>query len=148
VKQWQNISDAWMTGAEGTVVFSFVKNLMLLHTSRYLYGWRENFTPLPQVAPYKSFTSVRYSRKLWNLQLENEWAAAQTHIDPEMGEDATDSFILFHLRGQIQLPVNRKSLALTLAIENLLNNYYHEHLDWGNIPRPGRNVTLGVNVTF
>ena len=30
------------------------------------------------------------------------------------------------------------------AIENLFDQYYYRHLDWGNIPRAGRNLYLNL----
>ena len=34
------------------------------------------------------------------------------------------------------------------GIENLLDKKYHTHLDWGNLPRPGRNINVTIEFVF
>ncbi|MFN3446362.1 MAG: hypothetical protein ACK44D_11525 [Bacteroidia bacterium] len=41
--------------------------------------------------------------------------------------------------------VGESVFQLNLAVENIFNTYYREHLDWGKIPQPGRNVVVGLN---
>ena len=40
------------------------------------------------------------------------------------------------------------SLSANGGIENLLDTKYHDHLDWGGIPRPGRNFYLNLSYSF
>jgi iron complex outermembrane receptor protein len=37
------------------------------------------------------------------------------------------------------------ALQLSIGIENILDKNYREHLNWGGIPQPGRNIMVGVN---
>jgi hypothetical protein len=42
----------------------------------------------------------------------------------------------------------KQKLLVNGRIENVFDAYYHAHLDWGNIPRPGRNVCCSLTFNF
>jgi iron complex outermembrane receptor protein len=39
-------------------------------------------------------------------------------------------------------------MEIQAGVENILDKQYHEHLDWGNINRPGRNVYAQIKIFF
>jgi iron complex outermembrane receptor protein len=41
-----------------------------------------------------------------------------------------------------------KTLHLFAGVENLLDQNYWQHLDWGQIPRPGRNIYAQIRFDF
>jgi iron complex outermembrane receptor protein len=89
---------------------------------------------------------VQYFRDRWNTQLECEGALSQNKISKEFGEDTTPGYVVMNIRGGYTFP--KQNIILNGGIENVLDAYYHTHLDWGNIPRPGRNLYLSLALTF
>jgi iron complex outermembrane receptor protein len=82
------------------------------------------------------------------VQAEYEAAASQKKVNPEAGEDATDGYLIFHGRLGLNLDIFKINSDLQFGVENILDKKYHEHLDWGNIPRPGRNVYAMIKFSF
>jgi len=80
--------------------------------------------------------------------LENETAAQQRRINPYYGEDYTPAYSIFNVRSTYALNWNDKRLEFAAGIENMFDKKYHNHLDWGNIARPGRNIIVSVAFTF
>ena len=148
VKQYNNLQHAWVAGAEASVVWSASKKTQLVSTLKYAWGKTNKGDPLPMMAPLRNISSVRqYFGNAW-LQAELEAAAAQNNISKEAHERPTGSFALYHLRAGC--PINFKSMTVQLAtgVENLFDVYYREHLDWGHMARPGRNVYVQLSVGF
>lgn len=125
-----------------------VKNIQLIGNARYTKGTDFNDNPLPLIAPLKLISSLRYSKSDFSIQAEHEWASAQNKINKMVNEQKTPSYTLFNLRGSYIFKVKQNKLELTAGVENLFNVYYQEHLDWGNIPRPGRNISTGLSYSF
>ncbi len=72
----------------------------------------------------------------------------QNRYNEKAGEDATPGFNLLHLRLGYYFMLMKRKTELQTGIENILDKYYHEHLDWGNIARPGRNIYLLLKLIF
>jgi iron complex outermembrane receptor protein len=70
----------------------------------------------------------------------------QNRYNNEFGEDATPAFAVYAIR--LQREVRSHGLLVACGIENILDKHYHAHLDWGNIPRPGRNFYLNFSYRF
>lgn len=148
VKTYNNIPYAVIAGAEASALFKPFKNTSLLSVCRYTYTKDNNQQPLPFVAPFKNITSVRYQAASFSVQLESETAAAQNRISKKSGEDATPAFILLHARLGYKAVICKKTAELQAGAENIFDRNYYEHLDWKNIPRPGRNIYLQVKFVF
>jgi len=43
---------------------------------------------------------------------------------------------------------NKVNASLNFRVENIFDTYYYEHLDWGEIPRTGRNLSLSFLIDF
>lgn len=148
VKQYQNIQSAFKTGIESVITAAFSKQWILVNSFRYWYGVKQGGTPLPYFSPLRNVASVKklFGNKF--IQLESEYAGAQKRIDPDFGEDVTPAYLLWHLRCQSGFSLKKIQIQLQAGIENLLDKKYHDHLDWNNVFRPGRNGYLLVNVRF
>jgi iron complex outermembrane receptor protein len=82
------------------------------------------------------------------VQLECEAAANQPRINPEFGEMNTPAFAVLNVRASYFFPFGKKRLTLNGGVENMLDNNYRMHLDWGGIARSGVNGYLNVSFTF
>lgn len=148
VKQNANIDQALLMGAEASVVYQPTARTQVVSTLKYAHGNDAAGAPLPMMAPLRNISSVRYLfPKLW-LQVELEMAAAQTRVSKAANERSTGSFTLYHFRAGYQSKIKNLSWQLNAGVENIFDVYYREHLDWGNIARPGRNIYLQIGIGF
>jgi len=148
VKIYRNTGTALMTGVEASALFQPQPSWTLMTTLRYNEGRFETGDHLPMISPLKNVTSVKKTFKNGWISAEAEFAAPQNKVSKPFGEQATGSYKLFHLRAGYQLTVWKKTIDLNGGLENILNEVYREHLDWGHIPRPGRNCYIQLAVSF
>ena len=66
----------------------------------------------------------------------------------DAGEDVTDGYFLLHARLGFVLDVLKSTTTIQFGVENIFDKLYHEHQDWGNIPRPGRNIYIQLKISF
>mgnify|MGYP003652013355 FL=1 len=92
--------------------------------------------------------SINWSHKKGFVQLECEAGANQPRINPEFGEINTPAYAVLNLRASYFFLFGKNRLTLNGSVENLLDNNYRSHLDWGGIARPGINGYLNVSFTF
>lgn len=148
VKMYHNLSHAKLWGTEGSVVYNFQHLGNVISTLRYTNGTDMNGKMLPMMAPLKWVNSYRHALgNLW-LQAEFEIAASRRNVNMATGEMPTDGFSLLHFRGGYTIKGKKTNWELNAGVENILNKYYREHLDWGGIPRAGRNVYLQLSCGF
>jgi len=148
VKTYENIASAWLAGFEASAVTTLFAGTELISTLRYNWGTDNNNEPLPFIPPLKNITSIRYHPGKFSAQLESEAVVQQNRVSYKTGEDATPGCMLLHARMGYVFEILRSKVQVQSGVENLLDKPYHEHLDWGNIPRPGRNVYLQLKLLF
>lgn len=148
VKLYTNSGNALLKGGELTIKYTSSGLFSMISTGKFVHGQRDNKDPMWQIPPFKSVTSVKIRKGLYSLQGETEISAAQNRVAPESGETKTPSYILFNLRASAMWMISTRSIELNGGIENLTDRKYHEHLDWGGIPRPGRNYYLTLAFRF
>jgi len=148
VKSFINIPYATVAGAEGSGFFKPVTGIDIVTTIRYTLGTDNKSDPLPFVAPLKNITSIRYQPKNISVQMESESALSQNQVNKQYGEDATAGYILLHARLGYYTAVFNNNIELQAGVENVFDRKYHEHLDWGNISRPGRNIYVQLKLSF
>jgi iron complex outermembrane receptor protein len=148
VKKYENIPYATLTGIELSAMIMAVKQLFFVTTLKYTYAIDNNAQPLAMIPPLKNIGSVRFQPGRFSVQAEYEAAASQKKVNPEAGEDATNGYLIFHGRLGLNLDIFKTNSDLQFGVENILDKNYHEHLDWGNIPRPGRNVYAMIKFSF
>jgi iron complex outermembrane receptor protein len=145
VKRNINVERADLKGFDVMLLASPVPSLQWITTVKYTYGNNALGEAMPLIPPLKSVTSLRYEKKKFNVQVEWEWAAAQKHVSASFGEHQTPAYSILYLRAGLTL---NSSWQFNAGVENVLDRRYREHLDWGGIPRPGRNVYFNLVYKF
>lgn len=148
VKTYYNINTATVAGAEASGFFKPVNAIDIVTTVRYTLAREKQHDPLPFVAPLKNITSVRYQPNRFSAQLETESALQQNQVSNKYGEDVTAAYFLLHSRFGYSGSVFKNNFELQAGVENIFDRQYHEHLDWGNISRPGRNFYLQLKLAI
>lgn len=148
VKSYQQIPRVFIAGVEAMIIAKPSSSLDLVSTSKFSYGKDYQNNPLPMIAPLKNTTSLRKIINKWAIQAETEWAFTQNRINPYSRETATQSYGIFNLRLMYDTPLLNNQLRVDTGIDNLLDNDYKEHLDWGRINRPGRNLYMQITLSF
>jgi iron complex outermembrane receptor protein len=148
VKSFINIANASITGLELSAVLKPAAPIDIISTLRYTRGKDNDNNPLPSIAPLKNTSSFRYQLNKAFVQLEYDAALKQNRINLKTGEDKTDGYILLNAKFGYNTNLFGKMVELQSGVENVLDKKYHEHLDWGNISRPGRNIYVLVKCVF
>jgi iron complex outermembrane recepter protein len=152
-------SEVFRFGGEIHAHYDFIPQLTFGFIFNYVYseqlsGAKKGFT-LPFSPPASSVINLRYQPNQI-LFLKNPYAsvdckivAAQHSIVPP--EVKTPGFQVVHLNfGADFLPGNHP-VSVSLQIQNLLNEKYFNHTSYYrliNLPEPGRNLVLNVNIPF
>jgi iron complex outermembrane receptor protein len=148
VKSYINLPQATLTGLEMSAVLNPLKNWQAVSTLRYTYGITNENEPLPLIPPLKNIGSVRYQPGKFSAQIEYEAASHQYRINSDAGEDKTEGYFLLHTRLGYLINIFKSNSEIQLGVENILDKKYHENTDWGNIPRPGRNIYVQLKISF
>lgn len=148
VKRYISLPNATVTGLEASLLLKPFAEVDVVSTLRYTYAkdWEGN--ALPNIAPVKNITSFRYQPKKTFFQIETEIASAQMRINLKAGEDKTPGNMLLHFRMGAPIQLWNYNLEIQSGVENIFDKNYHEHLDWGNIARPGINFYLQAKFAF
>lgn len=149
VKISENIDKALITGLSLLVTYQPIEKVDITSQFSYSYGETGEGTPLPLISPLKNITSANYQiTEAAFAGLEVEAAAEQNRLNPDFGETSTPAYAIINLRCGYIFKIKENSLSANGGIENLLDTKYHDHLDWGGIPRPGRNLYLNLSYSF
>lgn len=146
VRRYENIPAASLSGGEIQVAWRMSRHFALIANGQYTLGLDHKGTPLPLIPPLQFQGAFRYEWQNRSIQVEGQWNAAQHRINPAFGEDRTEGFFLLHLRVSQPFTVGQYTFSLDGGVENLFNALYWQHLDWGNLPRPGRNFFLTLSM--
>lgn len=148
VKGYSNIAFAETRGLESGITWKLGKRFSYYSNLKYLITTTSLGKPLPMIPPLKQIQSLRSSILKIQLQVDNEWALAQNQLNADFAEHSTPAYAIFGLRFARTWNVKSIPLQVAFACENILDNTYREHLDWGGIPRPGRNFQITLSGTF
>ena len=150
VKQFDNISNALLTGGELTVKWNPIKSLTVQSVNSYTYGIDESRSFLPFIPPFKSINSLKYGYSGWNVKLEHVGALAQSNVSTErFGEGTTPAFNLMNFAVQKHIELsNDKALHLEFGVDNIFDTPYYEHLDVMKIQRQGVNFVMRTTFVF
>lgn len=148
VKIYKNAGDATMVGVEAGITYQPTASWNLLSTVKFNEGRFVNGDHLPMIHPLKNLSSVKKSFKNGWISTEVEIAAPQNAVSKSFNEQATPGYTLLHIRAGYQTKLFKKLTELNAGVENIFNEVYREHLDWGNIPRPGRNIYVQLAISF
>ena len=146
VKVYTSIDHANMYGFEASGIWN-KKAFTWVNVFSYSFGKDEFGEVLPQLPPFKYTSTLTYERKRWAITPELIAAAARNNVRKSFGETENPGWVIFNLRAYYQLK-KKTTWKIEFGIENITNNYYSEFLDWGNIPRPGRNFYANLSFGF
>lgn len=147
VRMYKNSASAVMMGLDFSILASLSKRIQVFSTLKSIRGMNEEKKALPSTPPFSANLILKYSiLKQISIQAECDAAMQQNRYNNEFGEDATPAFAVYAIR--LQREVRSHGLLVACGIENILDKHYHAHLDWGNIPRPGRNFYLNFSHRF
>src|SRR5690625_6504054 len=80
------------------------------------------------------------------METRIRWAAAQKRIAVRNSvETATDGYMLWDLFGSVRL---MQHVRLQAGVENLLDQFYIDHLSVNSMPSPGRNLSVSLRITL
>jgi len=149
VKQYTNLDNAIITGAEVGFKWRINKKLFFSSMNAFSYGEDHKHRALFMIPPLKSINTIVYSIKGYNVSLKYTTAMAQNHIDYDFyGENSTREFNLFDLSAGKTFKVKRFKYDVNIALDNIFNVPYYEHLDVMKINRQGRNLLVSFKFTF
>lgn len=146
VKRQENVPLAYITGISGSYHFHLGHHWSLIGNAEYLHGWLDSGDPVPQIPPFMGVSALRYQGKRWFVQGESDWALAQHRVNHAFGEHPSHGHSIWNLRAVYEWDMFHKVWEVELAVENVMDQNYHLFLDWGQIPRQGRNIKVGMEV--
>ncbi len=141
--------DARMFGGEGQVIVDLGSGLEWSSSLSWVRGtMTETGTPIPWTPPLKGRTSLvkEGSRFKWTASLRG--ASEQTRLGPF--EEETGGYLVPDISGQVHFVRGGMLQTVTLAIDNVTDTTYRDHLSRVKsiMPEPGRNVRLLYRVHF
>lgn len=128
VRQFVNLSEVMMVGAEATWIQSWPASLQSEIMVAWVYGEdRDRDQPLPEIPPLDGRISL--SGTYWNGRISPRvtWRQVldQDRVSSEFGEQTTNGFGLLDVQVSVQvLP----TLRISCGAQNLLDAAYSEHL--------------------
>lgn len=149
VKQYTNISDALIYGAELTMEWKITEKITFQSLNSVSVGEDNAGDALPFIPPFRSLNKVQYDLKGYLFKVEYVTAAAQERVSTvKYGEKSTPSFHLLNLGISKKYEFEKVALNCSLALDNVFDRAYYEHLDVMKINRQGRNLVLHLTLTF
>ncbi len=141
-KRYANGGPATLTGAELSLLSHINPHWTGAAGMNFQIGaWTRRDDYLPMISPLEFHVSLTYrNRKFW-VQAEGRGAGKQTRYSVLSGENFTPGYSVYSLKTEYGLG---QRLSLGLEIQNLTNVFYYDHLDWGDIYRPGRSVLIAI----
>lgn len=148
VKVYENLDHAELAGAESQLTLKLGR-FEILNVAKLVYGKTTDNEPLPLIPPFKNNLNLAlHAGTSWHLFAEWEAAVAQDRINESFGESTTPGYSVANARIEKTFKTNTASIRASAAIDNMFDTRYHEHLDWGAIPRTGRNIQLSVFISY
>lgn len=148
VKQYINLPSATMAGAEASATWLVADNWIFHNTLSYVWGAGSDGMPLAQLPPLTASLGVKFKYQKGFLSTSARSAAPQHRVNALAGEDASPGFIVWHAATGYEWEIANHRLQAHLQVQNITNAHYHHHLDWNNVPQPGRNFSLELNWKF
>lgn len=143
-KQYANVGDAGITGAEFRSIHTISHSLSFENRLAYLYAQNQTLgEPLPLIPPLHGNNTLHLHIKNNMLMAEIEWAAAQNRIAHISSiEDKTDGYAIVNLTYERRFMDGL--LSAIVDVNNIFDHYYHTHTSIGNIASAGRSLMLSL----
>jgi len=139
---------AMHSGAEASVLMNLPYQMHLLLAGEYVYAVNmDTRRAIPYTPPFSLICEVFYlqSKGLCRLGLDVVYVASQNLV--AINEYPTPSYTILNLKGRKEFRLQKQSLIVHIAVHNLLNKSYLNHLSYYRrlqIPEPGRNIQLSI----
>ncbi|MFW6290539.1 MAG: TonB-dependent receptor [Mariniphaga sp.] len=120
--------------------------------SEQLSGSKKGFT-LPFSPPASGLLNLKYLPQITGLfrltyaSLDIKLTAAQNRIVPP--EEKTPGYTVLNFSAGTELKVKNHPVSFSFQVQNLLNKKYFNHTSYYrliNVPGPGRNLILNINI--
>ena len=158
VLQYQNLDRADLYGVDAESHYDLSKVFTLRGQVSYVRGIdRDNGDNLYRIEPLHGRVSLEEHWAGWRSAVELVWAAPQHKVSAFNDELPSPGYALLNLRAGYTF---REHLNIDVALENVFNSHYEEHLTGINyvlksdvpvgarIPGPGRFVAVSVGYKF
>ena len=145
---YSNVPGAKLFSTDLQISVNPIDELSVFMLTKYTRGQLNSGDPLPLMAPLSNVFAVSYQKNRWSFNAENQMALKQERINLKYGESKTPSYSVFNLKASYHLMFSSNMFDLSIAVTNLLNATYYEHLDWGKIYRPGRSFDFFIRYTY
>lgn len=145
VKVYTSLPWADLLGADFMLLARLHPSVQAITTVKWARGTTSTGDAMPLIAPLKTLVSLRHDYK--SLHTQFEWTASSAQNRPSVlfGENATPAWSTINIRTGWKV---NALFQCDAGIENLFDVRYHEHNDWTDIPRPGRNIYLSLSLNF
>jgi iron complex outermembrane receptor protein len=148
VKVYENLDNADLAGIESQITLN-MGHFEVLNIAKVVYGNTIDNQPLPLIPPFKNNLNMAlHAGHSWHLFAEMEASSAQNRINESFGETPTQGYWIANARIEKTFLTNFTAIKASAAIDNIFDANYSEHLDWGNIPRMGRNIHLSLFFSY
>ena len=142
-------NDARLFGAEGSIQVDLGSRHEVQSTFSWVRGeLTDSGTPIPWTPPLKGRLAFVRNGDLvkWTASLRG--ASQQTRLGPF--EEPTDGYVVPDFAAQMHFVRGGMLHTVTLAMDNLTNTTYRDHLSRVKsvMPEPGRNVRLLYRLHF
>ena len=155
-KVFRNLDGAYKTGFEVTAGFDFLTDFNFTTELAYVYAKNKDLhESLPLVPPLVTRLILGFERSKFWVNAHYTLTSKQDNIALSFGEVATPGYDVLDLRLGV-IPI--KSLTLGVAVLNVFDKTYHNHLNFaftnqagfGNVPinDPGRNLSGFLQYKF
>lgn len=149
VKQYINLSSARISGAELLMQLSLNKRVTLSSSNTYTYGRDMQHFALPFIPPLRSDNMLSYQSRDLSLGIQSVSNFSQDHVSTFFyGELPTPASTVLNFSAGRSFDLKKQSLKLSMALNNVLNTEYVQHLDILKVPRPGRSISIRAEITF
>ncbi|MEA2109433.1 MAG: TonB-dependent receptor [Pseudomonadota bacterium] len=153
-REFINVDDAELYGADGSLEFDLLDELMLFGNVAYVVGRdRKSHDRLNDIPPLNGILGARWHDELTNglhywFEFSGNFFDRQDH--PAKAEKETPGYSFFNLRSGIKFDYAAfKDITLTLNIENLFDKKYRNHLNEADFYNdPGLNVITSLKFSF
>jgi iron complex outermembrane receptor protein len=142
--------NANIQGAEtGIKIHSPSKSWELRSTYSGISGMIDGGTRLPFIPAQKVNTEIQLKKKQTFVMIGYNCVFAQDQ--PGQFETPTGSYALLNASAGTEFEINKAELQLSLSGNNLLNEYYYDHLSrfkYFGIANMGRNISLNLKLLY
>ena len=143
-------NEALFAGAEASFSLDIISCLNYSFSGDYVYTFNmDERTALSFSPPASMRNRLTWKKNQFQLYTELHSIASQNRV--AKNESPTSGANLIGLGGSVSIPIGKTMIDVSLSLRNLLDTKYYNHLSFYRkveIPEPGRNFQLLINVPF